>query len=72
MYQYSPQPPFPPSPYPYYPPATVRLGFWALRRLVKSLPPPQSYAEWQYQQALRTELRARRWYLIFMGFAHLS
>lgn len=66
MYYPPPNTPFPPgAPFPYYPPAGVRLGFWALRRLVRSLPPPQSYAEWQYQQALRTELRARRWLLFF-------
>ena len=65
MYYPPPMQPFPPgSPYPYYPPASVRLGFWALRRLVRSLP-PQSNAEWQYQPALRTEVRARRWLLFF-------
>lgn len=49
----TPPPPFlPTSPYPFYPPAGVRLGFWALHRLVKQLPPPQSYAEWQYQQVV--------------------
>jgi hypothetical protein len=63
---YPPQQPFPPgSPYPYYPLAGVRLGFWALRRLVKQLPPPQSYAEWQYQQALCTEYRSRKWCMFF-------
>ncbi|HLW01834.1 MAG TPA: hypothetical protein VKT82_24485 [Ktedonobacterales bacterium] len=71
MYQNPPPPPFPPTPYPYYPPASVRPGFWALRRLVKQLPPPQSYAEWHYQQALRTELRSRRRRILITIFAHL-
>jgi hypothetical protein len=65
MFQQPPPPPFPPgSPYPFYPPVQVNLSYWALRRLVKNLPPPQSFAEAVYQQALRTELRVRKWHLI--------
>ena len=57
MYYPPPHPPFPPgSPYPYYPPASVRLGFWALRQLVKQVPPPQSYAEWQYVRTVRPKI----------------
>jgi hypothetical protein len=50
-------PPFPPGPpSPYYPPASVRLGFWALRKLVKQLPPPQSWAEYHYVRTVRPKI----------------
>lgn len=61
-----PPPPFPPaSPYLFYPVPTAHLGYRALKHLVQHLPPPQSYAEWVYHEALRTELRSRRWQLFF-------
>ena len=64
--QILPAPPFPPaSPYPFYPVPTAHLGYRALKHLVKHLPPPQNYAEWVYQQALRKEVRSRRWQLFF-------
>jgi hypothetical protein len=65
MFHPPPPPPFSPFPSPYFYPIPTHLGYRALKHLVKHLPPPQNYGEWVYYEALRKELRSRRWQLFF-------
>lgn len=62
-------PPVPPSPTPYFYPIPTHLGYRALKHLVKHLPPLQNYAQWVYYEALRKELRSRRWLYEFVSSA---
>ena len=63
-------PPSPPSPpYPPFPPPQKRLSFWELRRVVKHLPPPQSWPEYYYQQSSLAEYRQRRFFLLWALFS---
>lgn len=64
MFAPPPYPPYPP--YPPFPPPQQRLSFWHLRKLVKSFGPPQSWPEFYYQQAMRSEYRQRRFIVLWL------
>jgi hypothetical protein len=49
-------------------PRRPRINYWELRRMVRNFPPPQTPAEYQYQQALKAQFRRRR----FRLFWHLG
>lgn len=48
-----------------YRPRRPRINYWELRRMVRSFPPPQTPAEYQYQQALKAQFRRRRFRLFW-------
>ncbi len=50
-------------------PRRPRINYWELRRMVRNFPPPQTPAEYQYQQALKAQFRRRRFRLLWrLGF----
>lgn len=59
-----PQPP-PYPPYPSFPPPQQRLSYRQLRKHVKSFGPPRDWAEWHYQQAMWSQYRQRRFFLLW-------